>query len=116
MSDAHCLFCRIARRAIPAEIVGEEEGLLAFKDINPQAPTHLVIIPTEHIRTLADVSDAHVDLLGRTVRFANRLARERGVAETGYRLVANCGAGGGQTVWHVHFHLLGGRSMTWPPG
>ena len=116
MSDANCLFCRIANRTIPAEIVGEDEGLLAFTDIHPQAPTHLLIIPTEHIRTLADVSQAHSDVLGRIVRFANRLARERGLAETGYRLVANCGAAAGQTVWHLHFHLLGGRVMTWPPG
>jgi histidine triad (HIT) family protein len=116
MSEANCLFCRIASRAIPAEIVGEDDGLLAFKDINPQAPTHLLIIPTEHIRTLADISDIHTDMLGRTVRFANRLAREHGLADAGYRLVANCGAEAGQTVWHLHFHLLGGRSMRWPPG
>ena len=116
MSDANCLFCRIANKAVPAQIVGEDEGLLAFKDINPQAPTHLLIIPTEHIRALTDVSESHSGLMGRALRFANRLAREGGIAEGGYRVVVNCGAGAGQTVWHLHFHLLGGRAMRWPPG
>ena len=116
MSDANCLFCRIANKAIPAHIVGEDDGLLAFTDINPQAPTHLLIIPTEHIRTLADVSDTHAGLMGRAVRFANRLAKQSGIAESGYRVVINCGEGAGQTVGHLHFHLLGGRAMRWPPG
>ena len=116
MSEANCLFCRIAARAIPANIVGEDDGLLAFTDINPQAPTHLLIIPTEHIRTLADVSDAHAGLMGRVVRFANHLAKQGGIAESGYRVVINCGEGAGQTVWHLHVHLLGGRAMRWPPG
>ena len=116
MSDANCLFCRIARRAVPADIVAEADGLLAVTDINPQAPTHLLIIPTEHIPTLADASDAHTPLLGRAVHFANRLARERRLTERGYRLVVNCGAEAGQSVWHLHWHLLGGRPMTWPPG
>jgi histidine triad (HIT) family protein len=116
MSDTNCLFCRIASRAAPAEIVAETDGLLAFNDIHPQAPTHLLIIPVEHIRTLADAAERHTPLLGRIVQFANRLAKERGLAEQGYRLVANCGAQAGQSVWHLHWHLLGGRSFTWPPG
>jgi histidine triad (HIT) family protein len=116
MADPECLFCRIVSRQIPAEIVAEDAGLLAFKDINPQAPTHLLLIPTEHIRTLDDLTDDHAGLMGRAVRFASRLARERRLHEAGYRLVVNCGAGAGQSVWHLHFHLLGGRSMRWPPG
>ena len=115
MSGAECLFCRIANRTLPAAIVGEAEGLVAFKDVNPQAPTHLLIIPTEHIPTLADATDAHASLLGRAVLFANRLARQHDVA-AGYRLVANCGAQAGQSVWHLHWHLLGGRALQWPPG
>lgn len=116
MSDANCLFCRIATRVLPANIVAETDGLLAFQDVNPQAPTHLLIIPTEHIPTLAEASEAHTLLLGRAVQFANRLARERGLAESGYRLVVNSGAAAGQSVWHLHWHLLGGRPMRWPPG
>ena len=116
MSDATCLFCRIASRVAPADIVAEADGLLAFTDSNPQAPTHLLIIPTEHIPTLADASESHTLLLGRAVHFANRLARERRLTEQGYRLVVNCGAAAGQSVWHLHWHLLGGRPMTWPPG
>ena len=116
MSDANCLFCRITNRVVPADIVAEVDGLLAFTDIHPQAPTHLLIIPTEHIPTLADASESHTLLLGRAVHFANRLARERRLTEHGYRLVVNCGAEAGQSVWHLHWHLLGGRPMTWPPG
>ena len=116
MASADCVFCRIANRSIPAEIIAEEDGLLAFKDLNPQAPTHLLIVPTEHIPTLADLTAAHAPLMGRAVQFANRLAREHHLAESGYRVVINCGAGAGQSVWHLHLHLLGGRPMRWPPG
>ncbi len=116
MSPSDCLFCRIAARQLPAAIVAEEDGLLAFKDINPQAPTHLLIIPTEHLPSLADLTDAHTTLMGRAVQFANRLARQHQLVSSGYRLVLNCGAGAGQSVWHLHLHLLGGRPMRWPPG
>jgi len=116
MAGGDCLFCRIATRAVPAEIVAEADGLLAFKDINPQAPTHLVIIPTEHIASLADTTESHAPLMGQAVQFANRLARQYQLHASGYRLVANCGAQAGQSVWHLHFHLLGGRPMQWPPG
>ena len=116
MASADCVFCRIASRAIPATIVAEEDGLLAFTDLNPQAPTHLLVIPTEHIPTLADLTPAQAPLMGRAVQFANRLAREQRLIESGYRVVINCGAGAGQSVWHVHLHLLGGRPMHWPPG
>ncbi|MBI4343796.1 MAG: histidine triad nucleotide-binding protein [Candidatus Omnitrophica bacterium] len=116
MTPSECLFCRIAQRQLPARIAGEEDGLLAFEDVNPQAPVHLLIIPTEHLPTLADATPAHTPLLGRTVQFANRLARERGLGTDGYRLVVNCGAKAGQSVFHLHWHLLGGRSFQWPPG
>ena len=115
MSAAECLFCRIARRAIPAQIVAEDDGLLAFKDLNPQAPTHLLIIPVEHVASLAEVTDAHRALLGRALQFAGRLAKEQALA-AGYRVVVNCGTEAGQSVWHLHFHLLGGRALKWPPG
>ena len=116
MSSSECLFCRIATRQVPAEIIAEHDGLLALKDINPQAPTHLLIIPTEHIPMLSDATDAHTLLFGRAIHFANRLARQYQLIPAGYRLVINCGAGAGQSVWHLHFHLLGGRTFTWPPG
>ena len=116
MSAAECLFCRIVNRSLPAQIVAEAEGLLAFADIHPQAPTHLLVIPTEHIPSLADLTPAHTMLMGQTVQFAARLAREQQLGSSGYRLVVNCGAGAGQSVWHVHVHLLGGRPFRWPPG
>lgn len=116
MSAPECLFCRIAKREIPADIVGEAEGLLAFKDINPQAPVHLLIIPTEHLPTLSDVTDTHTGLLGHALQFASRLARQYQLVPSGYRLVVNTGAQAGQSVWHLHWHLLGGRAFQWPPG
>ncbi len=116
MSAPDCLFCRIAKRTVPAEVVAEADGLLAFKDIHPQAPTHLLIIPEEHIPSMADATEAHTTLLGKAMLFANRLARQYQLIQSGYRLVVNCGAGAGQSVWHLHLHLLGGRSLQWPPG
>ncbi len=116
MSEPDCLFCKIATRQIPAEIVGEMDGLVAFKDINPQAPTHLLIVPTTHIPTIADATESHTAMIGNAVHFANRLARQFQLGESGYRLVINCGAGAGQSVWHMHLHLLGGRPFRWPPG
>ena len=116
MSDGDCLFCRIASRQIPANIVGEVQGLLAFKDVNPQAPTHLLIIPTEHIATLSEITGAHTALMGNAMHFANRLAGQYQLTQTGYRIVINCGAQAGQSVGHLHFHVLGGRVMRWPPG
>jgi len=89
---------------------------VAFRDIAPQAPTHILIIPREHIATLNDLSEQHAGLIGQMTMLAQRLARQEGVAEEGYRLVFNCNAGAGQSVWHVHMHLLGGRPMRWPPG
>ncbi len=116
MTDSECLFCRIIAKSIPADIVGEAPGLIAVKDIHPQAPTHLLVIPKEHIPTLADTGEAHTSLLGKALQFTNRLACDLKLAASGYRVVVNCGAGAGQSVWHLHFHLLGGRPLQWPPG
>ncbi len=116
MTDAGCLFCRIANRTQPADIVGEAQDLVAFKDINPQAPTHLLIIPTDHIPTVADLTEAQTSLVGQATLFANRLARQYQLQQSGYRIVLNCGAGAGQSVFHLHWHLLGGRPFRWPPG
>lgn len=116
MGEPSCLFCRIANRSLPAEIIGEADGLIAFKDINPQAPVHLLIIPTEHIPSVADATEGQTALLGKLVLFANRLAHQYRLMPDGYRLVVNCGSQAGQSVWHLHVHLLGGRPMRWPPG
>ena len=112
---AECLFCRIAKREIPATVVAETDGLLAFKDITPQAPVHLLIIPTEHIASLADLAPRHTELAGRAMQFANRLAKDQQLTG-GYRVVANCGPDAGQSVAHLHWHVLGGRRLQWPPG
>lgn len=109
-----CLFCRIAGGDIPATIVLQDEHCVAFRDINPQAPTHVLVIPREHIPTLDDVADPA--LLGRLLAFAARVARQEGLVTPGYRAVVNTNAGAGQTVFHLHVHVLGGRQMTWPPG
>lgn len=109
-----CLFCKIIRREIPATIVAETNDMLAFRDINPQAATHVLIIPKQHAATLNDVHDEA--LLGRMVLMAKQLARSEQVHDEGYRLVLNVNPAGGQEVYHIHLHLLGGRPMTWPPG
>ncbi|HUD71992.1 MAG TPA: histidine triad nucleotide-binding protein [Dongiaceae bacterium] len=114
MSD--CLFCRIARKEIPARIAYEDDQVLAFEDIGPQAPTHTLVIPKRHIATLNDVGADDEPLLGHMVQVAARLARDKGLAASGFRLVANCMEGAGQSVFHLHLHLLGGRRFTWPPG
>jgi histidine triad (HIT) family protein len=114
MSDD--LFLKIINRQIPADIVYETEDILAFRDIDPQAPIHILIIPKEHIRTANDIREDHADLVGRLVLVASELAEREGVAEEGYRLVMNCNRAGGQAVNHIHLHLLGGRQMEWPPG
>ena len=116
MEPGTCLFCQIANRQRPAEIIAEADGLVAVNDIRPQAPVHLLIFPVEHLPTVADATPAHTALLGNAVHLANRLARKHQVAQSGYRLVVNCGAQAGQSVWHLHLHLLGGRSFAWPPG
>jgi histidine triad (HIT) family protein len=109
-----CLFCRIANKEIPATIVAETEHCVAFRDIDPQAPVHVLVIPREHVATLGDARDPA--LVGRLALLAAELATKEGIAETGYRTVINTNADAGQTVFHVHLHLLGGRRMGWPPG
>jgi len=110
------LFLKIIKREIPADIVYESNEILAFRDINPQAPVHILIIPKERIPTLNDGKQTHTDVLGRLLLAAAEIARAEGVAESGYRVVMNCNSAGGQMVYHIHLHLLGGRQMTWPPG
>ncbi|HST27004.1 MAG TPA: histidine triad nucleotide-binding protein [Rudaea sp.] len=110
------LFDKIIRREIPADIVYEDDEVLAFRDIAPQAPVHVLFIPKKPIATLNDATDADAALLGKLVLTAARWAKAQGFAEKGYRLVTNCNQDGGQTVFHIHLHLLAGRQMTWPPG
>jgi histidine triad (HIT) family protein len=109
-----CLFCRIVRKEIPTKLVAEDEHCVAFRDINPQAPVHVLVIPREHVPSLDQARDA--ELLGRLSLMAADIARKEGIATNGYRTVMNTNAAAGQTVFHVHLHLLGGRSMHWPPG
>ncbi len=111
-----CIFCRIASKEIPADVVYEDERALAFRDLNPQAPTHVLIIPKVHIDSLDATKAEQVELLGYLQMVARDLARELDLSEEGYRVVNNCGEAGGQTVQHLHYHLLGGRHMQWPPG
>ncbi len=113
MADS-CIFCRIARGEIPATMVADSKEIAAFKDLNPQPPVHILIIPKKHIASLDDANDA--DLLGRMTALAAAIARQEGIAKSGYRTVINTGKNGGQSVDHLHIHLLGGRHMTWPPG
>lgn len=111
-----CLFCQIASGAIPAQIVYRDPEITAFRDINPQAPTHVLIIPNQHFESIAAIGSPDAALLGRLIEVANEVARQEGVAESGYRIVTNRGPNAGQTVPHLHLHLLGGRELSWPPG
>lgn len=116
MPDGECLFCRIAAGEIPAKLVHEDDLVVAFHDVDPRAPTHVLLIPREHVASAAALTEAHGPMLGRLFTTAARIARELGVADGGYRLVSNVGRGAGQSVDHLHVHLLGGRSFSWPPG
>ncbi|HHT25698.1 MAG TPA: histidine triad nucleotide-binding protein [Firmicutes bacterium] len=111
-----CLFCKIAAKQIPSQVVYEDEQIVAFRDIQPQAPVHVVIIPRRHIASLEAAEDTDVELLGRIAYTAKIVAEQLGIATTGYRVVNNCGTHGQQTIQHIHFHLLGGRQLSWPPG
>ena len=111
------IFSKIIRKEIPADIVYENDNILAFRDINPQAPTHILIIPKIEIPTVRELNgEEHGALLGEMIDVANKIAKEEGISEDGFRLVFNCGNNGGQEVYHLHLHLLGGRRMLWPPG
>ena len=116
MSETDCLFCRIAANEIPADFVEQDSRSFVIRDINPQAPTHLLVIPREHIESLDDASQKDEALLGHLLRMAARVANAAGLEEDGYRTVINTGAGAGQSVFHVHLHVLGGRPLSWPPG
>lgn len=109
--SSDCLFCRILAKEIPGDIVFEDDELLAFNDISPQAPVHVLIIPKTHIATVNDLTEAQSGIIGRMILCAKTLADEKGIAESGYRLVMNCNAQGGQTVFHIHMHLMGGRQL-----
>lgn len=113
---AECIFCRIASGSTPATIVYRDESVIAIEDISPQAPHHLLIIPIRHIPGVMDLSGDDKELVGHIFQVASRLAAERGFASKGFRVVVNCNRDGGQTVWHLHYHLLGGRRLSWPPG
>lgn len=111
-----CLFCKIVQKQIPSTIVTETDDWVAFRDINPQAPTHILIVPRKHIPSLNELSEGDAELLGRLLVGAKELAAREGIADPGYRTVINTNAGAGQSVFHVHIHLLGGRALRWPPG
>jgi histidine triad (HIT) family protein len=114
VAAADCIFCKIVAGEIPATLVKRTDRLVAFRDVGPQAPVHVLVIPTEHLASLEDVQDGR--LLGEMLMLARDIAREEKIAEDGYRVVLNTNKNGGQTVFHLHLHLLGGRRLTWPPG
>ena len=116
MYDSTCVFCKIAAREIPSEILRESDRVVAFRDLDPKAPTHILLIPKDHIASLEDLADEHGAMLADIVQAAAHLARTEGIDQTGWRLVSNVGPDAGQSVFHLHFHLLGGRKMLWPPG
>lgn len=116
MSD-HCIFCKIARGELPAKVVYTDDEIVAFRDINPAAPTHVLIIPRQHVAaSLNDVTPENAPLMGRLLQVAAQIAHNENLADRGYRLVANTNGDAGQAVYHLHFHLLGGRELSWPPG
>ena len=113
---ADCLFCKIVKKEIEARILFEEEDVLSFYDINPQAPVHILVIPKKHIEKLSDIKEEDEKLLFNLINACNRVAKITGISEKGYRVVVNIGRESGQSVFHIHFHVLGGRPMRWPPG
>ena len=113
---SECIFCKIVARTIPAALIYEDELVVAFDDINPQAPVHSLVIPRKHFTSIAELQDSDAGLLGRLMLAGNKVARQKGIADAGYRFVVNTGVDGGQSVFHLHLHVLGGRHMGWPPG
>jgi histidine triad (HIT) family protein len=113
---ADCLFCKIVAGDVPATLVHQDDHLVAFKDINPQAPMHVLVVPRRHVASINELTDTDDQLVGEMVRRAGAIARANGHADRGYRTVFNCNADAGQTVFHIHLHVLGGRPMSWPPG
>ena len=116
MANEDCLFCKILSGDIPADVIYESDTAIASRDINPKAPTHVLIIPRRHISTINDIGEDDQEVVGSLYLAAKAIAAEEGFADEGYRAVMNCNAGAGQTVFHIHLHLLGGRQLTWPPG
>lgn len=116
MTNPDCIFCKIVAGEINADVVYEDERVLAFRDTNPQAPIHILIIPRRHVATINDVGEAEVHDVGRLLLAAKVIASQEGVDQSGYRAVMNCMKGAGQSVFHIHLHLLGGRALSWPPG
>jgi histidine triad (HIT) family protein len=113
---SNCLFCGIVDGKVKADVVYRDDSVMAFKDIRPKAPVHILIIPRKHIAALVDLQQADLPVLGEIFRVAAKLADEQGVAKSGFRVVVNCGEDAGQSVFHLHYHLLGGRQLSWPPG
>ena len=116
MSSPDCIFCKLASKKIPSDVVYEDDDVYAFNDLSPQAPVHVLVIPKSHLENIAAASEYHVDLVGRLFLTANKVAQLTGIAESGYRVIANVGKEGGQSVDHLHVHVLGGRQLAWPPG
>jgi histidine triad (HIT) family protein len=112
----NCIFCKIAAGLIPSNKVYEDESIFAFRDINPEAPVHILIIPKKHISSVNDLELGDEELIGKIFITAKKIAKDEGISESGFRIVTNCGRDGGQTVPHLHFHILGGRNLKWPPG
>ncbi|MBI5103346.1 MAG: histidine triad nucleotide-binding protein [Nitrospirae bacterium] len=113
---SECLFCRIINKQVPARVAHEDERVLAFEDITPQAPVHILVIPKKHLSTVLDIGPDDHALIGHMLQTAGNIARERGIADRGFRLVMNTNPEAGQTVYHIHLHILGGRPLHWPPG
>lgn len=113
---SECIFCKIVARTIPAAFLYEDDLVVAFDDVNPQAPTHTLVIPRTHVGSMTDLQESDAGLLGRLMLVGNKIAKQKGIAGDGYRLVVNTGAHGGQSVFHLHLHVLGGRHLAWPPG
>ncbi|WP_018247796.1 histidine triad nucleotide-binding protein [Orenia marismortui] len=111
-----CIFCKVVSGEIESNIIYEDDKVVAFEDINPQAPVHYLVIPKKHIPTLLEIKEEDQKLIGHIYRVISKLAKKEGIAEDGFRVVSNCNEAGGQTVYHIHYHLLGGRNLQWPPG
>jgi len=116
MDKEACIFCKVIKKEIPSDIVFENNETVAFNDIHPQAPVHIIVIPKQHIERVSDLADKDANLTGKLVLIAKRIAKEKGIEASGYRIVMNCNKDAGQAVFHLHLHLLGGRLFTWPPG
>ena len=116
MSEQDCLFCKILNGDIPADIIYESDSAIAFRDISPQAPTHVLVIPRKHVATINDLSEEDQEIIGSLYLAAKDIARAEGISDEGYRAVMNCNEGAGQSVFHIHLHVLGGRALSWPPG